>query len=171
MEDTIASCSDNVFQSTLPMRGATQMRLEDAISAGISIHAPHAGSDAPRRARFHAPSNFNPRSPCGERQIYRRGGGRISTYFTPRSPCGERPRRWRTVHADIYFNPRSPCGERRWQKKGAQANGAVISTPRLPMRGATAKSNHFSQRIYTIYLICTYSSNHLQFSVPTLRTF
>ena len=33
------------FQSTLPMRGATQWAL-DAIDAGlISIHAPHAGSD------------------------------------------------------------------------------------------------------------------------------
>ena len=34
-----------VFQSTLPMRGATQKMTVDPIGYYISIHAPHAGSD------------------------------------------------------------------------------------------------------------------------------
>ena len=36
------------FQSTLPMRGATALRCGDWIADDISIHAPHAGSDAGR---------------------------------------------------------------------------------------------------------------------------
>ena len=34
-----------VFQSTLPMRGATKKTYDDLIDSYISIHAPHAGSD------------------------------------------------------------------------------------------------------------------------------
>ena len=56
------------FQSTLPARGATARTLlpSDDIQR-ISIHAPRTGSDmaAPRRSR--PTSNFNPRSPHGER--------------------------------------------------------------------------------------------------------
>ena len=34
----------------------------------ISIHAPHAGSDAAGAVKIQKEGNFNPRSPCGERQ-------------------------------------------------------------------------------------------------------
>ena len=79
------------FQSTLPMRGATSSSLLVGTMAHISIHAPHAGSDKEWKAlnthhtiSIHAPHagsdrplaivlldapDFNPRSPCGERQI------------------------------------------------------------------------------------------------------
>ena len=36
----------------------------------ISIHAPRVGSDAGMRARKLFSTNFNPRSPCGERRVY-----------------------------------------------------------------------------------------------------
>ena len=123
----------------------------------ISIHAPRVGSDQPltsyNRATdefqstlpvwgatlttiIRAPplNNFNPRSPCGERQkrVFYRPCDR---HFNPRSPCGERRKKmvdsitevWISIHAprvgsDLYptesvliddnFNPRSPCGER-----------------------------------------------------------
>ena len=55
------------FQSTLPARGAT---LEDGYSqAGdwISIHAPREGSDCRHIQCRDCNSNFNPRSPRGER--------------------------------------------------------------------------------------------------------
>ena len=57
-----------VFQSTLPLRGATIHHHLRAAIRQISIHAPLAGSDpsmalSPTRNR-----NFNPRSPCGERR-------------------------------------------------------------------------------------------------------
>ncbi len=78
------------FQSTLPVRGATNLYCQYQQTGRISIHAPRAGSDyffapAPRR-RIH----FNPRSPCGERP----GSGLYPLFFinnfNPRSPCGER---------------------------------------------------------------------------------
>ena len=55
------------FQSTLPMRGATNLRMVG-------------------RARK---DDFNPRSPCGERRRHILKS-RFRKYFNPRSPCGER---------------------------------------------------------------------------------
>ena len=79
--------------------------------------------------------DFNPRSPCGERQSPQTVREGVITYFNPRSPCGERlaavmidgeatlfqstlSLRRATGHQSwaqfrsTYFNPRSPCGER-----------------------------------------------------------
>ena len=78
------------FQSTLLMRGATRMRrcqmarrcyfnprssceerLEQAAlqsDSHISIHAPHARSDAVMSSSTSRYSNFNPRSSCEERR-------------------------------------------------------------------------------------------------------
>ena len=78
---------------------------------------------------------FNPRSPCGERQLFgvllphiaqisihallaESDGPRPpvtpgSSHFNPRSPCGERPLSVLQKTFSGYFNPRSPCGERR----------------------------------------------------------
>ena len=59
--------SGQQFQSTLPARGATCTGVRKKLSAKISIHAPRTGSDFLLCA-VHAPySNFNPRSPHGER--------------------------------------------------------------------------------------------------------
>ena len=73
----------------------------------ISIHAPRTGSDAEPPAAARAASNFNPRSPHGERRkrfllslcnhiisihAPRTGSDEtINNYFNPRSPHGERP--------------------------------------------------------------------------------
>ena len=55
------------FQSTLPMRGATVKRAGINDAGAISIHAPHAGSDPGRSLPGPSEIHFNPRSPCGER--------------------------------------------------------------------------------------------------------
>ena len=83
------SPSPSGFQSTLPMRGATA-DLRWAPDAGnISIHAPHAGSDDTVVKMILGHANFNPRSPCGERQ--KQGFAFPQRRdFNPRSPCGER---------------------------------------------------------------------------------
>ncbi len=101
-----------LFQSTLPMRGATPRELEQKGFIDISIHAPHAGSDAGSKHRKHLHADFNPRSPCGERLLvsHRRSS---SSNFNPRSPCGERPYFFHFSFKIFDFNPRSPCGERR----------------------------------------------------------
>ena len=77
------------FQSTLPAGGATCLKLLMVAAVTISIHAPRGGSDQLRACGYRRTTNFNPRSPRGERrsfQILRRQ----KRYFNPRSPRGER---------------------------------------------------------------------------------
>ena len=101
-----------IFQSTLPLRGATQGLVYFSDHGEISIHAPLAGSDLPPGRHTSCPGNFNPRSPCGERRPARN-------------------RTWTTS----YFNPRSPCGERRHRSSWWCCCRRFQST--LPLRGAT----------------------------------
>ena len=56
-----------IFQSTLPVRGATGVGGHGEHAGDISIHAPRAGSDPTPGARTNPCWDFNPRSPCGER--------------------------------------------------------------------------------------------------------
>ena len=58
-----------VFQSTLPLRGATNGQWLCTQCHQISIHAPLAGSDPPHCPPNTHKQNFNPRSPCGERHV------------------------------------------------------------------------------------------------------
>ena len=135
LETTSDWCQIEVFQSTLPARGATRF-------------SPFA------RARR---SYFNPRSPHGERRALRLRM-QPDGHFNPRSPHGERPnapkfgkhRQLISIHAprtgsdtiplfsafvQRHFNPRSPHGERRPDKEGQERKQQFQST--LPARGAT----------------------------------
>ena len=58
------------FQSTLPVRGATSAFCVDSRGCKISIHAPRAGSDYIGAESVHCIGHFNPRSPCGERRFW-----------------------------------------------------------------------------------------------------
>ena len=70
---------------------------------------------------FHPPTDFYPRSPCGERPRIARSTSSRPWNFYPRSPCGERPICWpRSVTQRRNFYPRSPCGERRRQADRVQ---------------------------------------------------
>ena len=51
------------------MRGATYNWREAFWTKLISIHAPHAGRDSALKMIHSAPTNFNPRAPCGARHI------------------------------------------------------------------------------------------------------
>ena len=124
-----------LFLSTLSLRRATGLCADHrAAIPAISIHALLAESDPYSFASFSRPSNFYPRSPCGERP------SSLPACFTdpnfyPRSPCGERPKdsmisvdkipflstlslRRATCYSlrhsaqSWHFYPRSPCGER-----------------------------------------------------------
>ena len=129
------------FQSTRPVRGATDSPACPSPRLWISIHAPRAGRDAPA-AIFHCPcSHFNPRAPCGARPS-RHWTRTSTTYFNPRAPCGaRRPRSSMALHTGRFqstrpvrgatrviahgleqrrdFNPRAPCGAR--HAPGAQS--------------------------------------------------
>ena len=78
----------------------------------ISIHAPRVESDPSLRSWRRRRTDFNPRSPCGERPTPEPPGRLPPGDFNPRSPCGERPKPVELIHHDRNFNPRSPCGER-----------------------------------------------------------
>ena len=136
------------FQPTLPARGATVLLCSRQHKLRISTHAPRTGSDhgTPRLTR--AGSDFNPRSPHGERQ---KGRPKKASqgYFNPRSPHGERlkkplipvliagdfnprsphgeRRKWRLRITDWHddFNPRSPHGERRASLQGCNFNRRI----------------------------------------------
>ena len=102
----------HLFQSTLPLRGATRVLSFLSSALSISIHAPLTGSDDDLAKVTLLIVNFNPRSPYGERHPRARG---------PTS--------------DIDFNPRSPYGER----PGALAcsDAGLVFQSTLPLRGAT----------------------------------
>ena len=102
-----------LFQSTLPVRGATHL-----LPWGLR----------PQR-------HFNPRSPYGERLVLllpRLKNLRISIH-APRtgSDCHDRS----TASRHLYFNPRSPYGER--PSHIGPSTGQLGFQSTLPVRGAT----------------------------------
>ena len=140
------------FLSTLSLRRATiplRSRLKRAI---ISIHALLAESDDTLVKLISNPTNFYPRSPCGERHIHIILVPNTDDFY-PRSPCGERQIGTIANHRDfaflstlslrratwictatfpvrVYFYPRSPCGERRHPER--RAAGDRNFYPRSP---------------------------------------
>ena len=105
-----------LFQSTLPMRGATALHRFRLNRKHISIHAPHAGSDVIHKSTTTNRNNFNPRSPCGERPIV---VIRILLVITFQSTL---PMRGATIAFAVSF----------------QVEDQFQST--LPMRGATRRA-------------------------------
>ena len=124
-----------VFQSTLPVRGATHQHRRGAGLFAVSIHAPRAGRDAPDVPMIASDQSFNPRAPCGARHPASIQGFRHTGCFNPRAPCGARPssslrlllvmsfQSTRPVRGATFpprsiagqtgcFNPRAPCGAR-----------------------------------------------------------
>ncbi len=77
--------SNGIFQSTLPMRGATYCI----------------------RRKNKRISNFNPHSPCGERHGVRAAAVRFG-YFNPHSPCGERRAITQWQHTQTVFQSTLP---------------------------------------------------------------
>ena len=103
-----------IFQPTLPARGATRGNNLSCVQIAISTHAPRTGSDILGTHTNQCFSNFNPRSPHGERRTPRRADPCGWSNFNPRSPHGERRTSpCASATGSRHFNPRSPHGERR----------------------------------------------------------
>ena len=98
------------FQSTLPVGGATWSKSTAYTFRAISIHASRGGSDLLPMCTVRTTSNFNPRSPWGERRHDPADGRFDWRYFNPRSPWGSDPGARAPPCAGEYFNPRSPWG-------------------------------------------------------------
>ena len=103
-----------IFQSTLPVRGATAPKRHPAYGLDISIHAPRAGSDVNNCFCQLASPLFQSTLPVRGATIAAENQIPIpANHFNPRSPCGERPGfSGAPCGAPGDFNPRSPCGER-----------------------------------------------------------
>ncbi len=68
---TLSLCGLSLmFQSTRPVRGATDEGITDLCGAVVSIHAPRAGRDILASQQPNAAFGFNPRAPCGARPGY-----------------------------------------------------------------------------------------------------
>ena len=126
-----------IFQSTLPVRGATRSLCAYANSFPISIHAPRAGSDSIASPRICHSGYFNPRSPCGERHPS------FAEFQPHRQFQSTLPVRGATNVNDYEklvkdFNPRSPCGERRY------ARGHVVRRSMISIHAPRAGSDAIS---------------------------
>ena len=162
-----------LFQSTLPVGGATSLFKAFQCSLVISIHAPRGGSDQRILFPIFAVSNFNPRSPWGERPPSRPclmvGSEFQSTLPVGGATCPDQNRSKQhaiSIHAprggsdtlavemlkvSPDFNPRSPWGERRTRLRASMGSEGFQST--LPVGGATSAvpaftytSNDFNPR-------------------------
>ena len=121
-------CDCVLFQSTLPMRGATAVLDVRNPRLPISIHTPHAGSDHISLGHNRTSSYFNPHSPCGERRL-------INGVKTKKIDISIH-----TPHAGSDFT----MTRKRFVSIGFQST--------LPMRGATfAGSGNCSARAISIH--------------------
>ena len=121
-----------LFQSTLPVWGATSHKKASNTSAFISIHAPRVGSDGNGKRLAGESSYFNPRSPCGERHL----GLKFALYspkFQSTLPVwGATPGQFLVDCTRCHFNPRSPCGERRSSSRPRRFPATIsIHAPRV----------------------------------------
>ena len=151
--------SSSIFQSTLPARGATPQAPTPQLG-GITFQStlPARGATEPPAAA-RAASNFNPRSPHGERpdgdaqapprkiSIHApRTGSDQSRQPPPEPPAisipaprtGSDPAASQPPARASNFNPRSPHGERRQPPARASSRQQFQST--LPARGATSRT-------------------------------
>ena len=153
-----------IFQSTLPARGATSYWKKGTKPNVISIHAPRTGSD-PARLRHCTPStdisthaprtgsdfarmqkpprclHFNPRSPHGERRRFKAATfvGVVISIHAPRT--GSDPSAVISFAKPYHFNPRSPHGERRGT--AARGGGGFRHfNPRSPHGERPSSSRH-----------------------------
>ena len=102
------------FQSTLPLRGATDIELEFIEDEDISIHAPLAGSDTMSGLPTTTSLGFQSTLPLRGATSYF-GHPCIAQSISIHAPlAGSDDLKPQGVDKPRNFNPRSPCGERRF---------------------------------------------------------
>ena len=144
---------EDIFQSTLPVGGATHVAIRKMAYSGISIHAPRGGSDATRLYARERSETFQSTLPVGgatrEIEILRLKGEFQSTLpvggatiqlnrqhrhrvdFNPRSPWGERQQRLNRITAKREISIHAPRGGSDYRQSGAMSFTAIsIHAPR-----------------------------------------
>ena len=130
-----AEASNTIFQSTLPLRGATNARSREIAAILISIHTPLAGSDRRRRAgrqrehiSIHTPlagsdvrrgpveparQGISIHTPLAGSDLQIKGLSAGPLTFQSTLPLrGATCANSSTISPKTNFNPHSPCGER-----------------------------------------------------------
>ena len=145
-----------LFQSTLPLRGATGNHCDNGNRLMISIHAPLTGSDPLGPCGPTCSFYFNPRSPYGERRYRVCKGSRASKFQSTLPLRGATSTIWVfplilsiSIHAPLTgsdrlrlaswyhpenFNPRSPYGER--LGFGGRAGNTKMISIHAPLTGS-----------------------------------
>ena len=133
------------FQSTHPLRGATIHVMQTKSPLFISIHAPLAGCDPPRRGdtqtrgiSIHAPLAGCDRSSIRNSPPYRD--------FNPRTPCGVRPRVYSNTYRKSRISIHAPLAGCDGGKPAPRPRLNVFQSTH-PLRGATAKLPKYSRKI------------------------
>ena len=129
-----------VFQSTLPVGGATGGILPFLFPDGISIHAPRGGSDHGRNQGGLGSNYFNPRSPWGERptpRCFRRFGQKISIH-APRG--GSDPYFRKTGLVCFRFQSTLPVGGA--TRHGLWRKTAILISIHAPRGGSDGLGDH-----------------------------
>ena len=130
----VSSRSIPMFQSTRPVRGATERNPCAGATTRVSIHAPRAGRDTAAVYRSITSKCFNPRAPCGARLDVAARLGHTNAFQSTRPVRGATVRVGNcdavlrvSIHApragrddgsaymrsaEPCFNPRAPCGAR-----------------------------------------------------------
>ena len=152
----------SIFQSTLPLRGATRVHVRDAVLDldVISIHTPLAGSDFDHRFRCFRTCAISIHTPLAGSDIRRSRSispKPISIHTPLAGSDRARTDRWSrqriSIHTPLagsdfgfdsraqcrwYFNPHSPCGERRAVYRQTAPKPTEFQST-LPLRGATRR--------------------------------
>ena len=125
-----------LFQSTLPMRGATLIVLSARTFCRISIHTPHAGSDSEYERKQAEINQFQSTLPMRGATNNCMGKAPVDSDFNPHSPCGER--RWfvGVFRHGTYISIHTPHAGSDSTYRHRQEKSFIFQST-LPMRGAT----------------------------------
>ena len=131
-----------VFQSTRPMRGATQSVLFLCLKLSVSIHAPHAGRDRRQGESVHDRAVVSIHAPHAGRDVCLQLQERYSPCFNPRAPCGARRAVAVLIRLTHEFQSTRPM-------RGATDNPTLPRAARefqstRPMRGATPVTSRYN---------------------------
>ena len=156
------------FQSTRPLRGATDRVGFRHGAHPVSIHAPLAGRDVSNGTGVAAVDGFNPRAPCGARREAGKQGGRpesvsIHAPLAGRDRCGSTITIWIktvSIHAPLAGRDgrqvAQVADQRLFQStrplRGATQSNydafmAEVFQSTRPLRGATANLTNFHRQI------------------------
>ena len=124
-----------LFQSALPLRGATQAVAGSGVPDKISIRAPLAGSDNCEFYNITGNPDFNPRSPYGERPVLSSSNISISGIFQSALPLRGATPYGHTIIQHATISIRAPLAGSDIRLRVVNNSSRIISI-RAPLAGS-----------------------------------